>query len=159
MSEKDDFLKVLEREFTTTLKVFKAFPADNLDFKPHQRSRSAKELIQTAIGEEALLRDIIEGHVDFTKEQVGSDFGTLEELLTAYQGGHTQTVDKLSAAPEEDFQKQVDFGGWETTRIEGLWELLMDSVHHRGQFSVYLRMAGGKVPSIYGPSADEPMNI
>jgi len=22
--------------------------------------------------------------------------------------------------------------------------------------SVYLRMAGGKVPSIYGPSADEP---
>ena len=29
-------------------------------------------------------------------------------------------------------------------------------VHHRGQFSVYLRMADGKVPSIYGPSADEP---
>lgn len=32
----------------------------------------------------------------------------------------------------------------------------VDSVHHRGQFSVYLRLAGGKVPSIYGPSADEP---
>ena len=37
-----------------------------------------------------------------------------------------------------------------------LWGILMDSIHHRGQFSVYLRMAGGKVPSIYGPSADEP---
>jgi uncharacterized damage-inducible protein DinB len=34
--------------------------------------------------------------------------------------------------------------------------MLMDSVHHRGQFSVYLRMADGKVPSIYGPTADEP---
>jgi uncharacterized damage-inducible protein DinB len=28
-------------------------------------------------------------------------------------------------------------------------------IHHRGQLSVYLRMTGSKVPSIYGPSADE----
>ncbi len=29
-------------------------------------------------------------------------------------------------------------------------------VHHRGQLSVYLRMVDVPVPSIYGPSADEP---
>ena len=34
--------------------------------------------------------------------------------------------------------------------------MLWDQIHHRGQLSVYLRMAGGSVPSIYGPSADEP---
>ncbi|RYY37199.1 MAG: damage-inducible protein DinB, partial [Sphingobacteriaceae bacterium] len=28
-------------------------------------------------------------------------------------------------------------------------------VHHRGQLTVYLRMNGLKVPSIYGPSADD----
>ncbi|MDQ3419050.1 MAG: DinB family protein [Acidobacteriota bacterium] len=28
------------------------------------------------------------------------------------------------------------------------------TVHHRGQLSAYLRAAGSKVPSIYGPSAD-----
>jgi len=28
------------------------------------------------------------------------------------------------------------------------------SVHHRGQLSTYLRPMGGKVPGIYGPSAD-----
>ena len=28
------------------------------------------------------------------------------------------------------------------------------SVHHRGQLSAYLRAMGGKVPGIYGPSAD-----
>ena len=27
--------------------------------------------------------------------------------------------------------------------------------HHRGQLSVYLRQVGARVPSIYGPSADE----
>jgi len=36
-----------------------------------------------------------------------------------------------------------------------LWAVLMDQVHHRGQLSVYTRLAGGKVPSIYGPSGDE----
>ena len=29
-------------------------------------------------------------------------------------------------------------------------------VHHRGQLSVYLRLVDAHVPSIYGPSADEP---
>ena len=28
-------------------------------------------------------------------------------------------------------------------------------IHHRGQLSVYLRLTGAKVPSIYGPSGDE----
>ena len=29
------------------------------------------------------------------------------------------------------------------------------AIHHRGQMSVYLRLTGVPVPSIYGPSADE----
>ena len=44
----------------------------------------------------------------------------------------------------------------ELRRIDVLWQQLLDQVHHRGQFSVYLRLAGAKVPSIYGPTADEP---
>jgi uncharacterized damage-inducible protein DinB len=30
-------------------------------------------------------------------------------------------------------------------------------VHHRGQLSVYLRLHNVPIPSMYGPSADEPM--
>jgi uncharacterized damage-inducible protein DinB len=41
-------------------------------------------------------------------------------------------------------------------RADALWFIAMDGFHHRGQFTVYLRLAGGKVPSIYGPSGDEP---
>jgi uncharacterized damage-inducible protein DinB len=38
-----------------------------------------------------------------------------------------------------------------------LWLLMQLShmVHHRGQLAAYLRAAGGKVPAIYGVSADE----
>ncbi len=41
-------------------------------------------------------------------------------------------------------------------KLDFLWFLLHDQIHHRGQFSVYLRMADARVPSIYGPTADEP---
>jgi uncharacterized damage-inducible protein DinB len=40
---------------------------------------------------------------------------------------------------------------------EAFWGNLMDEVHHHGQLTLYLRLAGGKVPSIYGPSGDEPL--
>ena len=29
-------------------------------------------------------------------------------------------------------------------------------IHHRGQLTVYLRLLDVPVPSVYGPSADEP---
>ena len=62
---------------------------------------------------------------------------------------------------DADFNKTIKFmvgpGKMADLRTaDVLWTGVMDAVHHRGQFSVYLRMAGGKVPSIYGPSADEP---
>ena len=37
-----------------------------------------------------------------------------------------------------------------------LRDTFLHLAHHRGQLSVYLRLAGGRVPSIYGPSADDP---
>jgi len=35
-----------------------------------------------------------------------------------------------------------------------MWTLFLDSVHRRGQLSTCIRPMGGKVPAIYGPSAD-----
>jgi uncharacterized damage-inducible protein DinB len=35
--------------------------------------------------------------------------------------------------------------------------VLSHLIHHRGQLSVYLRLLDVPVPSIYGPSADEPV--
>lgn len=39
--------------------------------------------------------------------------------------------------------------------IENLSSTLNHWVHHRGQMTVYMRLNGIDVPSIYGPSADE----
>jgi uncharacterized damage-inducible protein DinB len=44
----------------------------------------------------------------------------------------------------------------ESPRHEVVTDTLTHLAHHRGQLSVYLRLLDAQVPSIYGPSADEP---
>ena len=46
------------------------------------------------------------------------------------------------------------FGMIQAPGINFLAMTIKHSVHHRGQLSTYLRAMGGKVPGIYGPSAD-----
>ena len=44
---------------------------------------------------------------------------------------------------------------FQSTVDDLFWGFLFDMIHHRGQLSTYIRPMGGKVPSIYGPSADD----
>jgi uncharacterized damage-inducible protein DinB len=53
----------------------------------------------------------------------------------------------------------VNFYGRPIVLVDALWLELFDHIHHRGQFSVYVRLAGAKLPSIYGPTADEPLSV
>ena len=43
----------------------------------------------------------------------------------------------------------------EQLRHEVLADTFLHLAHHRGQLTVYLRMNEAKVPSVYGPSADD----
>jgi len=48
---------------------------------------------------------------------------------------------------------------YETSMGHMCWLGLLDVIHHRGQLTVYIRPMGGKVPAIYGPSADDGVDI
>lgn len=160
MNEKDMFLKTWEREFKTTLKVLKAYPANMLDFKPHERSMSARELAWSFPMEDRMaVLGAVNGRIDF--EDFPKPPATLAEILAAYEKEHRELAGKLKNLSEADLNKPISYEmepgkGREIRAGDLLWFAVMDGVNHRGQFAVYLRMAGGKVPSIYGPSADEP---
>lgn len=159
MSEKDTLLNTWEREFQTTLKVLKAYPIHRHDFKPHEKSRSARELAWTfVIEEEAAIQGALSGKINF---QPSNPPITMQEVISAYEKSHKESVEKFKRLSEKDLSKMIQFpigpkkmGDFKTADV--LWFVIMDMIHHRGQFSVYLRLADGKVPSIYGPSADEP---
>jgi uncharacterized damage-inducible protein DinB len=160
MTEKDMFLQSWEREFQITLKVLKAFPPDQLEFKPHERSRAARELTWTLITDESVVDMVAKGKIDFSGEMPKPP-ATWKEILVAYEKTHREMLPKIKNMTEADYNSKIQFPVGpnqmsDFRKADVLWLLMMDAVHHRGQFSVYLRMAGGKVPSIYGPSADEP---
>ncbi len=159
-TEKDQFIEVWEREFQTTLKLLKHYPADKLSLKPAEKSRSAKDLAWTfAMEEHTLMGGALKGTFDFQNAPKAP--ATLSEIISAYEQGHKDLVDRVRRTPDAEFNQKIQFftGPKQTTdmrKADILWMGIMDTIHHRGQLSVYLRMAGAKVPSIYGPSADEP---
>ena len=53
----------------------------------------------------------------------------------------------------------VDFYGMKLPNAQYLVVAAVHNAHHRGQLASYLRPMGGKVPSIYGGSADEPFQM
>lgn len=159
MSEKDQFLTTMAQEFTTTLKVLKAYPTAKADLKPHPKLKTARELAWNFVHEEKIAEMALGGTIDFSK--LPPPPATLPEVISGYESSHAKLVNRLKSIPDADLNNTVKFMTGpkqmgDVRKMDLLWFTLMDHVHHRGQLSVYLRMADGKVPSIYGPTADEP---
>jgi uncharacterized damage-inducible protein DinB len=159
-SEKQMFLLSFQRESDTTLRLLKAYPAERAEYKPHESSRSAKDLAWTFVLEQGMAAGAVGGHVDFSQPMPKAP-AEYKDVLTAFERGVRDTAAKISAASDEDLNRAMQFPVGpkkmgDMRRFDVLWTALMDQVHHRGQFSVYLRLVGAKVPSIYGPTADEP---
>jgi len=153
---KKQILNFRELEFTITMKVLKAYPVDKLDMKPAEKSRTARELIVTFIREEFVCRGAMRG--DIRKSDTPQSFpADLDEILEVFNQIHSEVQQVIAQAGDAELNRIIDFYGYQIRAIDALWAELHDQIHHRGQFSVYLRLAGAKVPSIYGPTADEPM--
>lgn len=145
-------------EFPAFLRVLKALPENRLDYRPDPRSRTAAELAWMMATEEAALLSLLDkGSVEWKEEKSPAK---VDEIVEAYERNAKAVTERLERLDESGWEKTGKFlmgGGaaWETTIDEFVWGFLFDAVHHRGQLSTYLRPMGGKVPSIYGPSADD----
>lgn len=160
MSEKEQFLNVWQMECAITLKILKAYPAAKADFQPHEKSRTAKDLAWTFVLEQRVMESAYKGQIDFAATKTPAP-ATYDEVVRVYEKQCQETTANVKALPEGAFDKTVEFpvgpGKLAPVKVGQIsWMMLMDAVHHRGQLSVYLRMVGAKVPSIYGPTADEP---
>ena len=160
MTEKEMFLRSFEKEYETTMRLLQAYPEGKLELKPAEKSRPARDLIWTLVTDSGVMADLIGGRINLEKMQAKPP-ATLREMLSTYEKYQRDSVARIKSAPEEDFNKTVAFlvapkKVADMRRGDALWFVLSDVIHHRGQLSVYMRIAGAKVPSIYGPTADEP---
>jgi uncharacterized damage-inducible protein DinB len=161
-SPKEQFLRHYDREHAITMRVLRAYPTDKLDLKPHEVSKSALELTKVFLIERTMGTVAFnDGFAQGITGPSASPPDSWDELLAAIDNAHQKFAELVRGTPDEALSEEVKFFSGPGTlgdlsRIDLIWFFLFDEIHHRGQFSVYLRMAGGKVPSIYGPSADEP---
>jgi uncharacterized damage-inducible protein DinB len=158
-------LAELESEAAKTRRVLAEVPEGKRDWTPHDRSMPF-----------GYLTDLVANILSWVGLAI-----TLDELDIApksgpsYRPAAAQTaadaiaaLDKAVAQAREALQKTTDAhlatpwrllaGGTvalEQPRSEVIRDTFLHSAHHRGQMTVYLRLLGAKVPSTYGPSADD----
>jgi len=157
MTDREFFLQRFRAEAPVFLKVLRALPAD-LSYKPHDRSPSAEQLSWTITAELKACLDVVQTSRTEWKEV---PVPTRDEMIRLYEQWSKELADRAAALDEAGWAKPAQMlyeGKLVFDRPLGLflWDILFDSIHHRGQLSAYLRPMGGKVPSIYGPSADDP---
>ena len=162
-SPRQQFLDAYEREHATTMRVLRAYPPDQSELRPHAKLKTARELAYIFVQECGLgiagLNDAIgKGLSGPSSPPVPEKW---DDVLTALETAHVAFRNAFESYTDEQLLEPIKFYVAPKTigdysRLNFAWFLLSDQIHHRGQMSIYLRMADGKVPSIYGPTADEP---
>lgn len=159
MNTREFFSECFKAEIPKFVRVLKAVPADKASYRPHPRSMSAGELAWLLASE---LHDACElvdhGKVEYVQTPAPAK---LDDSITAYERNAAELQKRAAKLDDAAWGKKAQFlmggkVGWEAGLGEMLFGFLFDAIHHRGQLSTYLRPMGAKVPSIYGPSADDP---
>ena len=155
-------LKELDQEAATTRKMLERIPSDKLQWQPHRKSMTIQRLA-THLAE-------LPGWISYTLQTSELDFATngyqpakiedvsglLEYFEKTLAGGRVQ----LAAATEEDLLlpwilRNGDQILQTYTKLESIRMAYCQTVHHRAQLGVFLRLLDIPIPGSYGPSADE----
>ena len=159
------FLAELDNEAAKSRRVLEQVPAGKRDWKPHDRSM--------AFGYLAELVATIPSWVNFaiTKDEIdiapkeGANYkpapmNTSAELIAGLDKAVAQAREALKNTTDAHLETKWRLlaGGqpaMEQLRRDVIRDAFLHSAHHRGQMTVYLRLLGAKVPSVYGPTADD----
>jgi hypothetical protein len=152
------YQECLHAEIPKFMRVLKAVPADQAAYRPHARSTCTGDLVWLLASELGDACELVErGEVSFVLRPAPA----VSESVAAYERNAEDLKTRLASMDDSRWDSNARFlvgekVVWETSLGDMLFGFLFDAIHHRGQLSSYLRPMGAKVPSIYGPSADDP---
>jgi uncharacterized damage-inducible protein DinB len=160
MNPKQQFADVWAKENATTRRVLTSVPRDQGDARPIDNMPSVRELAFVFSKGQSGIANALTGRWEWPGRvpPIPDDW---DGVLATFDATTTMVRDAIATAPLARLDETIEFyvGPKRTSQVpvaELIWFMLLDSIHHRGQLSVYLRALHAKVPSIYGPSADEP---
>ncbi len=156
---------LLERESAISRRALERVPEGRNDWKPHEKSMQMGYLATLVATMPAWIamavhQDLLDlAPVDGSGYKAPS-WATNAELLAVHEKAVGDGRDALRGTTEAHLATlwKLQVAGKtvvENPRHVVIADTFTHLAHHRGQLSVYLRLAGAKVPSMYGPSADE----
>ncbi len=151
MSIADTLLPEFDQEMATTRKVLERVPTDKGKWHLSQLVAGMPGWITNTVTETAL---------DLAKYP-GYSYEKTETLLKSFDKNVSNARKAIASAKNSDFNvnwslKHGDRVIFTMARGPVVRQTINHLVHHRGQLTVYLRLIDVPVPSIYGPTADEP---
>ena len=156
MTSREFYLERRRVENPVFMRVLNALPTDRVDYRPHDRSPSAEQIVWTMTNE---LRSCVMVVTEFKGEWKTDPAPPFDEMARLFDSLCSELTNRVEKLDDSSWDRVVPFyynGKQVSEQAIGqfLWYILFDAIHHRGQLSTYLRPMGGKVPAIYGPSAD-----
>jgi uncharacterized damage-inducible protein DinB len=157
----EGLLPEFDQEMATTRKLLERVPSDKGPWKPHPKSfplGHLAQLVATMPGWVTMtLRDT---EIDLATSP-GYSFETTETLIGEFDRHVREAREALASARDTDFAVlwSLKHGArvlFTAPRGVVVRQNVNHLIHHRGQLSVYLRLNDVPLPSIYGPTADEP---
>ena len=159
------FIEDMERERDKTRKAVAAVPEGKGDWKPHDKAMPFGRLaglVAQMPSWIAMMIDTDEFDIaPATPSQFSQPLTTRAELTKAVDDGFAGARKALAGTTDDHLMKTWRLKARgnvvaEAPRHVMMRDALMHLAHHRGQLTTYIRIAGGHVPSIYGPTADDP---
>jgi len=158
----DFFIPIIAQEVEINVRVFKAVPENERDYRPHPNSMSALELARHISLEDAwFLQAVIDGQFGPVPPQgEDSEVTSVADAINLYNEKMPTLIEQVKSLSGEQLTQEVSLMGvLNLPAIGFLSFMIRHTAHHRGQLSAYLRPMGSKVPQIYGGSADNPMEM
>ena len=156
--EFETFLRIWDEEADKTVRVLKALPVDQYDFRPDAGGRSLGELAwHLAEGDAYNSLGVAQGGFSHDMRPQGLERPKqVEALAPGYQRIHGEAVARVRGLKPADLERRIPyFTGAEMSGGEILWAGVFHNVHHRGQLCLMCRLAGGVSPGIFGPNREE----
>jgi uncharacterized damage-inducible protein DinB len=155
-------LKEMDQEAETTRAMLSRVPDDKFDWQPHPKSMTIRQLT-THIAD---LPTWVSGALTTEELDLATTPynpkvpNTASELLTCFEESLTDGWSQLASATDEQLAKNWTLrNGNEIyltmTKGETIRHAYSQTIHHRAQLGVYLRLLDIPIPGSYGPSADE----
>jgi uncharacterized damage-inducible protein DinB len=157
-NELDLFFTMWDREAASTVRLLKALPQTQYDFRPDAGARSLGELAwHLAEGDAFMSYGIERGQFSMAMKPPNAERPrTVDALASEYERVHREAVERLRKLKPEDLDRTIQFFTGPMTIRDIMWSAIVGhGIHHRGQLSVLCRLAGGQAPGMYGPNREE----